>query len=321
MFKPADLKKDSRILVLGHRGLVGSALLRRLEVEGYTNVVLAPRETVDLRSQAQTLDFFTQAAAEFVVLAAAKVGGIVANSTYPYDFIYDNLMIQSNVIEACRLTGVKKTLLLGSSCIYPRMAPQPLAESSLLTGPLEPTNEWYAVAKIAGIKMGQAARRQFGMSVISAMPTNLYGPNDNFDLQNSHVLPALIRKFHDAKHQGQSSVVIWGSGTPKREFLHVDDLAEALLEMLRRYDEEEILNIGCGEEVSIAELASLVSEVVGFAGTIEYDRSKPDGTPRKLTDISRLRSLMGWSPKISLRDGISQVYAWYTEHMLAIETR
>ena len=321
MSKSVELKSDSRILVLGHRGLVGSALIRRLEADGYSNIQVASRGTVDLRNQAQTLTFFQETAPEFVVLAAAKVGGIVANSTYPYDFIYENLMIQSNVIEACRLTGAKKTLLLGSSCIYPRMAPQPISESSLLTGPLEPTNEWYAIAKIAGIKMGQAARRQYGMSVISAMPTNLYGPNDNFDLQNSHVLPALIRKFHDAKHQGAASVTIWGSGTPKREFLHVDDLAEALLEMLRRYDEEDILNVGCEEDISIADLASLVREVVGFTGTIECDRTKPDGTPRKVNDISRMRNVLGWQPKISLRDGITQVYAWYLEHMLASEPR
>jgi len=308
-----NLPKDSRILILGHRGLVGSALVRRFAAQGFQQILTAPRDVVDLCDQSQTRDFFRDQKPDYVIQAAAKVGGIVANSTYPYQFIYDNLMITANVVESSRLAGVKKTLLLGSTCIYPRMAPQPIREESLLTGPLESTNEWYAVAKIAGIKLGQAARRQHGMSVISAMPTNLYGPNDNFDLQSSHVLPALIRKFHQAKTLGYSEVTLWGTGTPRREFLHVDDLARALHLLLEVYDHEDIVNLGCGQDVTIAELAQTVAEIVGFKGQTLFDSSKPDGTPKKQTDISRITSL-GWAPEINLVDGIRGAYAWFLEN-------
>lgn len=313
------LLTDSRILILGHRGLVGSALSRKMRILGLNSALTAGRAEVDLRDQAATLRWIGSVQPQFVIVAAAKVGGIVANSRYPYDFIYENLMIAANVIEACRLVQVEKILMLGSTCIYPRLAPQPIREDSLLTGPLESTNEWYAVAKIAGIKLGQAVRRQHGLNVISAMPTNLYGPNDNFDLENSHVLPAMIRKFHDAVVSGSDRVIVWGSGTPRREFLHVDDLADALLLLLDRYDDEAVVNVGCGKDISIAELAVLVGQIVGFTGEIVYDSSKPDGTPRKQTDVSKLQA-HGWVPKIKLKEGIEQAYAWYLGQ-LALQSR
>lgn len=307
------MDKGSKIYVAGHRGLVGSAILRKLRAEGYTNLVTRTRQELDLRDQAAVNRFFEEERPEYVFLAAAKVGGILANSTYPADFIRDNLLIQTHVIDAAYRYGVKKLLFLGSSCIYPKHAPQPMKEEHLLTGPLEPTNEAYAVAKIAGIKMCQAYRRQYGFNAISLMPTNLYGPGDNFDLQTSHVLPALIRKFHEAKVSGEREVVVWGTGTPRREFLHVDDLADAALFLMERYDSEEIINVGVGEDLSIRELAELVAEVVGYRGEITFDTSKPDGMPRKLLDVSRLFAL-GWRPKIPLRDGIRQTYEWFVQH-------
>ncbi|GAA6744347.1 GDP-L-fucose synthase [Thermus antranikianii] len=307
------MDKGSKIYVAGHRGLVGSAILRKLRAEGYTNLVTRTRQELDLRDQAAVNRFFEEERPEYVFLAAAKVGGILANSTYPADFIRDNLLIQTHVIDAAYRYGVKKLLFLGSSCIYPKHAPQPLKEGYLLTGPLEPTNEPYAVAKIAGIKMCQAYRRQYGFNAISLMPTNLYGPGDNFDLQTSHVLPALIRKFHEAKEEGRKEVVVWGTGTPRREFLHVDDLADAALFLMKHYESEEIINVGVGEDISIRELAELIARIVGFEGEIVYDTTKPDGTPRKLLDTSRLFAL-GWRPKIPLEEGIRQTYRWFLEH-------
>jgi GDP-L-fucose synthase len=280
--------KGAKIYVAGHRGLVGSAILRRLQAEGYQNLVLRTRKELDLTDQRAVYRFFEEERPEYVFLAAAKVGGILANATYPADFIRENLLIQTNVIDAAYRYGVKKLLFLGSSCIYPKYAPQPMKEEYLLTGPLEPTNEAYAVAKIAGIKMVQAYRRQYGFNGISLMPTNLYGPGDNFDLETSHVIPALLRKFHEAKVSGRWEVVVWGTGTPRREFLHVDDLADAALFLMRHYEGEEIVNVGVGEDISIRELAELIAKVVGFRGEIVYDTSKPDGTPRKLLDVSRL---------------------------------
>ncbi len=307
------MDKTSKIYVAGHRGLVGSAILRRLQAEGYTNLVVRTRQELDLTNQAAVERFFAQERPEYVFLAAAKVGGILANATYPADFIRDNLLIQTHVIDAAYRHGAKKLLFLGSSCIYPKYAPQPMKEEHLLTGPLEPTNEAYAVAKIAGIKMAQAYRRQYGFNAISLMPTNLYGPGDNFDLQTSHVLPALIRKFHEAKERGDRPVVVWGTGKPRREFLHVDDLADAAVFLMQHYDEEQIINVGVGEDISIAELAALIKRIVGYEGKIVYDTSKPDGTPRKLLDVSRLFAL-GWRPKISLEEGIRQTYAWFLAH-------
>jgi len=307
------MDKGSKIYVAGHRGLVGSAILRKLRAEGYTNLVTRTRQELDLRDQAAVNRFFEEERPEYVFLAAAKVGGILANSTYPADFIRDNLLIQTHVIDAAYRYGVKKLLFLGSSCIYPKHAPQPMKEEHLLTGPLEPTNEAYAVAKIAGIKMCQAYRRQYGFNAISLMPTNLYGPGDNFDLQTSHVLPALIRKFHEAKEEGRKEVVVWGTGTPRREFLHVDDLADAALFLMKHYESEEIINVGVGEDISIRELAELIARIVGFEGEIVYDTTKPDGTPRKLLDTSRLFAL-GWRPKIPLEEGIRQTYRWFLEH-------
>ena len=304
------MDKASKIFVAGHRGLVGSAILRKLQAAGYTNLVTRTRAELDLRDQAAVNRFFEEERPEYVFLAAAKVGGILANSTYPADFIRDNLQIQTNVIDAAYRHGVKKLLFLGSSCIYPKYAPQPMKEEYLLTGPLEPTNEWYAVAKIAGIKMAQAYRRQYGFNAISLMPTNLYGPGDNFDLETSHVIPALIRKFHEAKVEGRPHVVVWGTGKPRREFLHVDDLADAALFLIENYDGEEIVNVGVGEDVSIRELAELIRDVVGFKGEIVFDTTKPDGTPRKLLDVSRLHAL-GWRASIPLRKGLEQTYAWY----------
>ncbi|RTH96483.1 GDP-fucose synthetase [Thermus scotoductus] len=308
------MDKGAKIYVAGHRGLVGSAILRRLQAEGYQNLVLRTRKELDLTDQRAVYRFFDEERPEYVFLAAAKVGGILANATYPADFIRENLLIQTNVIDAAYRYGVKKLLFLGSSCIYPKYAPQPMKEEYLLTGPLEPTNEAYAVAKIAGIKMVQAYRRQYGFRGISLMPTNLYGPGDNFDLETSHVIPALIRKFHEAKVVGKGSVMVWGTGTPRREFLHVDDLADAALFLMRYYEGEDIINVGVGEDISIRELAELVAKVVGFQGEIVYDTSKPDGTPRKLLDVSRLFS-MGWRPRIPLKEGIEQTYAWFRAHV------
>lgn len=307
------MNKDARIYLAGHRGLVGAAIQRRLTAEGYGDVLCRTHAELDLTDQQAVRAFFAAEQPEYVFLAAAKVGGIQANDIYPADFICDNLAIELNVIDAAYRHGVKKLLFLGSSCIYPKFAPQPMPESCLLTGPLEPTNEWYAVAKIAGIKLCQAYRRQYGFHAISLMPTNLYGPEDNFHLANSHVLPALIRKFHEAKMEGASEVVVWGTGTPRREFLHVDDLADASLFLMERYDGEEIVNIGVGQDVTIAELAQLVQEVVGFAGRVVFDTTKPDGTPRKLLDVSRLQSL-GWQARIGLREGIASTYQWYLAH-------
>jgi GDP-L-fucose synthase len=306
------MNKDSRIFVAGHRGLVGGALLRRLQADGYPNLLTRTSAELDLRNQAAVERFFEQERPDYVLLAAAKVGGIHANDTYPADFLRDNLQIQTNVIDAAYRRGTKKLLFLGSSCVYPKHAPQPMPEECLLTGPLEPTNEWYAIAKIAGIKLCQAYRRQYGFNAISVMPTNLYGPGDNFDLQNSHVLPALLRKFHEAKTAAAPEAVVWGSGTPRREFMHVDDLADACLFLMRTYDEEGLINVGWGEDLSIAELAELVARTVGFEGRRVFDSSKPDGTPRKLLDTRRLKAL-GWTPRISLSKGLADTYRWYRE--------
>ena len=304
------LPASAKIFVAGHRGLVGSAIVRRLQAEGANNLLLRTRQELDLTDQAAVAAFFAQERPEYVFLAAAKVGGIQANNTRPAEFLYENLAIQANVIHSAWLHGAKKLCFLGSSCIYPKLAPQPLKEDYLLTGPLEPTNEWYAIAKIAGIKQCQAYRRQYGFDAISLMPTNLYGPGDNFDLQSSHVLPALIRKFHEAKAANAPEVVMWGTGTPLREFLHVDDMADAAVFLMRNYSEEQFVNVGSGEDLSIRDLAGLVADVVGYSGRIVNDASKPDGTPRKLMDVSRLRA-MGWAPRIGLREGIEGVYRWY----------
>jgi len=301
------MNKDSRIYVAGHRGMVGSALVRRLDKAGHHNIITRTRQELDLVRQQEVEDFFKEVKPEYVFLAAAKVGGIHANNVYRAEFLYQNLMIESNIIEAAHRVGVKKLLFLGSSCIYPKMAPQPLKEEYLLTGTLEPTNEPYAIAKIAGIKLAESYRRQYGDDFISAMPTNLYGPNDNYDLNNSHVLPALLRKFHTAKVEGRPEVEIWGTGSPRREFLHVDDLADACYFLMENYDEELFVNIGTGEDIAIKDLALLIKEVVGYEGELTFDRSKPDGTPRKLMDVSLVKGL-GWSPSISLEEGIRMVY-------------
>lgn len=287
--------------------MVGSAILRRLEAAGFQHFVLADSKTLDLRDQSAVRSFFERERPDFVFLAAAKVGGIVANDTYRAEFLYDNLMIEANVIDAAWRSGVEKLMFLGSSCIYPKMAPQPLQEDSLLTGPLEPTNEPYAIAKIAGIKLCDAYRSQYGCNFVSVMPTNLYGPNDNYHPQNSHVLPAMLRRFHEAKRDGAPSVTIWGTGTPRREFLHADDLADACFYLMQHYNEPGLVNIGVGEDISILELAQLVREVVGYTGTIEHDLSKPDGTPRKLMDVSKLHGF-GWKAKIGLEEGVRKVY-------------
>lgn len=308
------LQHDARIYVAGHRGLVGGAVVRALDARGYRNRVVRTHQELDLTEQAAVSDFFQRERPDAVVMAAARVGGIHANNTRPAEFIRDNLLIQDNVIDAAYRAGVTKFVFLGSSCIYPRLAPQPIKEDYLLTGALESTNEWYAIAKIAGIKMCQAYRRQYGFNAISLMPTNLYGPGDNFDLQNSHVLPALIRRFHEATLRDDPSISIWGTGTPRREFLHVDDMAAAVVYLLETYDEEPIVNLGWGEDVTIAELAGLVAGVAGFKGELLFDASKPDGTPRKLLDTTRLSSL-GWKPKITLQAGIEQTYAWFIEHV------
>ncbi len=307
------MKFDSTIFVAGHRGLVGSAIVRRLESAGFTNLILRTHAQVDLRNQSQTQRFFEAEQPEYVFLAAAKVGGILANSSYPAEFIHDNLAIQTNVIDAAYRNGVVKLAFLGSSCIYPRMAPQPIHEDSLLTGPLEETNEWYAIAKIAGIKMAQAYRKQYGFNAISIMPTNLYGPGDNFDLQKSHVLPALMRKAHEAKLSAASELVVWGSGTPMREFLHVDDMADASVFLMEHYNQPEIVNVGTGSDVTIKQLVEIIKRITGFNGTLQFDSSKPDGTPRKLLDVSRLTAL-GWRPRFALEEGVADTYRWFLEH-------
>ncbi len=304
------MEKDAKIYVAGHRGLVGSAIVRKLRAAGFANLILRSRAELDLTRQAETEAFFAQERPAYVFLAAAKVGGILANAAYGGDFIRENLLIQTHVLEAARQTGVQKLLFLGSSCIYPKLAPQPMAEDCLLTGALEPTNEPYAVAKIAGLTMAKAYRKQYGFNVISLMPTNLYGPGDNFDLASSHVLAALLRKFHEAKASGAPTVTVWGTGAPRREFLHVDDLADAALFLMERYESDEIVNVGVGEDIAIRELAALIRDVVGYAGEIAYDASKPDGTPRKLLEVSRLRAL-GWRARIPLREGVAATYAWY----------
>ncbi len=313
------MNRESRIFVAGHRGLVGSAIVRKLGTLGFENILVAGRDVLDLRDRQQVDDYFRKERPEVVFLAAAKVGGIQANSTYPAEFLLENLQIQNNVIDSAYLSGASKLTFLGSSCIYPKFAEQPIREESLLTGALEPTNEWYAVAKIAGIKLCQAYRRQYGFNAISLMPTNLYGPGDNFDLNNSHVLPALIRKFHEAKLAGAAEVVVWGSGTPRREFLHVDDMAAAAVFLTESYDGEEIVNVGVGEDVSIGELAEMVRDVTGYAGEIINDKSKPDGTPRKLLDVTRLRSL-GWEATVELKTGIAETYRWYLENENSIRS-
>ena len=301
------MEKSSKIYIAGHRGMVGSSILRALKSKGYSNFVLKTSAELDLRNQLAVADFFALEKPDYVFLAAAKVGGIVANNTYRADFIYENMMIQSNVIHQAYLNGVKKLLFLGSSCIYPKLAPQPLKEEYLLTGLLEPTNEPYAIAKIAGIKMCDAYREQYGCNFISVMPTNLYGPNDNYDLNNSHVLPALLRKFITAKNNGDTAVIIWGTGSPLREFLHADDLADACLFLMQTHNESGLVNIGVGEDISILDLAKMVKQIVGFEGEIITDTSKPDGTPRKLMDVSKLTNL-GWKASISLEEGIKKVY-------------
>ncbi|MFN5236481.1 MAG: GDP-L-fucose synthase family protein [Bacteroidota bacterium] len=301
------MKKESRILVAGHRGMVGSAIARALQNTGYTNLILAGKNALDLRNQLEVNEFFRKEKPDIIFLAAARVGGIYANNTYRAEFIYDNLMIEANVINAAHIYGVEKLLFLGSSCIYPKMAPQPMREDALLTGELEPTNEPYAIAKIAGIKMCDAYRHQYGCNFISVMPTNLYGPNDNYHPENSHVLPALIRRFHEAKRDGLCEVTIWGTGTPRREFLHVDDLADACLFLMDAFNEPGFVNIGTGTDLSIQELAQMIARIVGFEGTITNDLSKPDGTPRKLLDVGKLGA-MGWNARIGLEAGIRAVY-------------
>ncbi len=314
------MRPDSSIFVAGHRGLVGSALVRLLQAEGFQNLVTRGRDQLDLRDPAAVEAFFAQARPEYVFLAAAKVGGILANDAQPVEFLEDNLRIQSNVIGAAYRHGARKLVFLGSCCIYPKVTPQPIREDALLTGPLEPTNEAYAIAKIVGIKQCQAYRKQYGFDAISVMPTNLYGPGDNFDPFSAHVLPALIHRFHQAKVNGDDTMVVWGSGVQRREFLHVDDMASATLFLMRHYSSGEIVNVGTGSDLSIAELAALIARVVGFGGRIEQDTSKPDGTLLRRSDISRLRGL-GWAPKIGLEEGITSTYRWYVEHAHSPELR
>jgi len=310
------MNKSEKIFVAGHRGMVGSAVVRRLKIDGFANLLMRDRSQLDLTAQEAVRKFFQQERPEVVVFAAAKVGGIKANNDFPVEFLLENLRIQNNVIAAAHETGVRKLLFLGSSCIYPKFAPQPIPESALLTGPLEPTNEAYAVAKIAGIKLCQAFSREYGANFVSAMPTNLYGPNDNFDLETSHVLAALLRKAHEAKTNKARELVVWGSGKPRREFLHVDDAASACLFLLQKYDSPEIINVGCGEDISIRELAERICDVVGFDGELTWDTSKPDGTPRKLLDVAKLKNL-GWQPTISLREGIARTYEWFVNNVAA----
>ena len=302
---------DARIYIAGHRGMVGSALVRLLQAKGYRNLLCRTSQELDLRDSRQVEHFFAETNPEYVMIAAAKVGGILANSSFPAEFLYENLAIQTNLIHQAYLHRVKKLLLLGSSCIYPRDCPQPIREEYLLTGPLEPTNEWYAIAKIAGVKMCQAYRRQYGCDFIAAMPTNLYGHNDNFDLTTAHVLPALIRRFHEAKDISEPPT-LWGTGSPRREFLYVDDCAEACLVLMERHSGEDIVNVGAGKDIPIAELATLVAEVVGYKGEIRWDRTKPDGTPRKLLDCRRMTAL-GWTSRVSIQEGIGRTYRWYVE--------
>lgn len=304
------MKKNSKIYVAGHKGLVGSAIVRNLRANGYNNIILKTREELDLLDSKKVADFFSQEKPEYIFLAAAKVGGIQANNLYPADFIFQNLEVQNNIIHNAYLNGVKKLLFLGSSCIYPRNCSQPIKEEYLLTGPLEKTNEAYAIAKIAGIKMCQSYNKQYGTKFISVMPTNLYGMNDNFDLETSHVLPALLRKIHDAKIANSKEIVMWGTGSPMREFLFVDDLADACVHLMNNYSDSEIVNIGTGEDIKIKDLALLIKEIVGFNGEIINDTSKPDGTPRKLLDVSKLHNL-GWQHKTSLHDGIEKTYQWF----------
>jgi GDP-L-fucose synthase len=308
------MDKSDKIFVAGYRGMVGSAFIRQLEAEGFTNLPKLDRSELDLTDEKSVRDFFAQEKPAVVILAAARVGGIKANNDYPVRFLSDNLRIQNNVISAAHEAGVRKLLFLGSSCIYPKFAPQPIPETALLSGPLEPTNEAYAIAKIAGIKLCQAFSRQYGANFISAMPTNLYGPNDNFDLETSHVLAALLRKAHEAKMRKERKLVVWGSGNPRREFLHVDDLASACLFLLEKYDSPEIINIGWGEDISIRDLAELICDIVGFEGELAWDTTKPDGTPRKLLDITKLHGL-GWQPTIPLRDGIVRTYNWFLKNV------
>ena len=308
----APIPRDARVYVAGHGGLVGSAIVRRLQADGYTNILTATRRQLDLRDQAAVTAWFLENRPEYVYLVAGTVGGILANSTRPAEFIYDNMMIHGTVVHAAHLAGTTKLLYLGSSCIYPRDAHQPITEEELLTGPLEPTNEWYAIAKIAGIKLCQAYRRQYGSDFISAMPTNLYGPNDNFDLTSSHVLPALIRKFHDAREQGRDTVEIWGTGSPMREFLHVDDLADACLHLMRHYSDDSHINVGTGTDLSIRSLAETIRDIVHPTATLTFDTTKPDGTPRKVLDTSRLTHL-GWTPRITLDHGIRTTYDWFLQ--------
>ena len=310
------MEKTANIYVAGHRGLVGSAIVRNLRANGYTNLLLRTSAELDLRDQAATQAFLQAEKPAYMFIAAAKVGGILANSTRPAEFIYDNLIMETNLIHGAHQAGVQKLLFLGSSCIYPKLAPQPLKEEYLLSGPLEPTNEWYAIAKIAGIKLCQAYNAQYGTDYISVMPTNLYGPGDNFDLTSSHVLPALIRKFDEAKRNGDPEVLVWGTGTPRREFLHVDDLAQSCVFLMERYSGSEIVNIGTGEDLPIAELAEMVRDVVGYPGRIVYDASKPDGTPVKRLDVSKLASL-GWRAQILLQEGIKSTYDWYVKNLVS----
>jgi len=309
-----SMQKSEKIFVAGHRGMVGSALIRGLETAGFNKLLKRDRSELDLGDSEAVTKFFCNEKPEVVIFAAAKVGGIKANNEQPVEFLLENLRVQNNVIAAAYESGVRKLLFLGSSCIYPKLAPQPIPESALLSGPLEPTNEAYAIAKIAGVKLCQAFSREYGANFISAMPTNLYGPNDNFDLETSHVLAALLRKAYEAKKSSARELVVWGTGTPRREFLHVDDCASACLFLLEKYDSPEIINVGCGEDISIHELAELICDVVGFDGELSWDKTKPDGTPRKLLDLSKLRGL-GWTPTIPLRDGIAQTYEWFLKNV------
>ncbi|HJW73138.1 MAG TPA: GDP-L-fucose synthase [Geothrix sp.] len=313
------MDQSSRIFIAGHKGLVGSAIVRRLEAAGFTNLITRNRGECDLEDQGAVAKLFMEEKPEYVFLAAAKVGGILANASFPVDFLRTNLVVQNNIIDASHAYGVKKLLFLGSSCIYPKLSPQPIKEEYLLTGALEPTNEWYAIAKIAGIKLCQAYHAQYGLNAISLMPTNLYGPGDNFDLKASHVLPALLRRFHEAKVSGAREVVLWGTGTPRREFLHVDDLADACVHLMQHYNSPEIINVGTGEDVTIRELAELVKSTVGFEGQIVQDITKPDGTPRKLLDVTRLHA-QGWRHRIALAEGIHATYQWFMEHQDDLRT-
>jgi len=313
MALPHTMEKTDKIFVAGHRGLVGSAIVRRLEADGFERLVTRSRAELDLASETAVSAFFARERPEIVILAAAKVGGIKANNEQPVEFLLENLRLQNNALSAAHANGVRKLLFLGSSCIYPKHAAQPIREDALLTGPLEPTNDAYAIAKIAGIRLCQAYASEYGENYISAMPTNLFGPHDNFDLASSHVLPALLRKAHEAKANGADEISVWGTGTPRREFLHVDDMADACVFLLQNHDSPEIVNVGCGKDISIRELVELICEVVGFEGALNFDASKPDGTPRKLLDVSKLNA-MGWQARISLREGIARTYRWFLEN-------